>query len=139
MHSAANNEAADLANPSEPAGDAESVATHVAGWFGAHRARIRLVSELALAEAKLAATSVALMAFLGTLAAVLVLTAWGLVVAGGVFALLAAGAPLWAMLGLLAVGHLLIAGLLVRKVLALSKHLEFVATREQLQAKGVSS
>ncbi|MEQ8207988.1 MAG: hypothetical protein RIA65_17555 [Woeseia sp.] len=139
MDSAITSDAADAAEPSDPVADSESVATHVAGWFAAHRARIRIISELALAEAKLAATSVALMAFLGTIAAILVLTAWGLIVAGGIFALLAAGAPLWAMLVVLAVGHLLVAGLLARKVLTLSKHMGFVATREQLQATGGSS
>jgi len=139
MDTAMTNDAADAAEPSDPVTDTESVATHVAGWFTAHRERIRIISELALAEAKLAATSVAMMAFLGTVTAILVLTSWCLIVAGGIFALLAVGAPLWAMLVVLAIVHLLVAGLLARKVLALSKHLGFVATREQLQSTGASS
>jgi hypothetical protein len=140
MDSAQSKAAADAARPSDQGQDQEleSVAAHVAGWFAAYRARIRLVTELAMAEARLAATSVALMAFLGTIAAIFVLSAWGLIVAGLVFALLEAGAPLWAVLVLLALGHLIIAGVLARKVLALSKHLGFVATREQLQTSEVS-
>ena len=91
MDSAQSNGAADAAKPSAPDRDhdqdqdLESVVAHVAGWFAAYRARIRLLGELALAEARLAATSVALMAFLGTVAAVFVLSAWGLIVAGLVF------------------------------------------------------
>lgn len=117
----------------------ETVAKHTAGWLSASVARVKVVSELALAEAKLAASSVALMAFLGTIAAVCVIAAWGLVVAGGVVALLALGVPLWAILMLLALGHLAIAGLLARRILALTAHLEFSATRQQLRTNEATS
>ena len=111
----------------------QSVASHASGWLSASVARLKLIAELALAEAKLAASSVALMAFLGTGAAICVLSAWGLVVAGGILALLNAGIPLWAMLMTFALLHLLIAAFAVRKIVALSDLVGFTATRQQLR------
>lgn len=111
----------------------QSVASHAANLFSASFARLQLVAELALAEAKLAASSVALMAFLGTVAAICVLSAWGLVVAGGLHALLTAGVPLWVMLVVLALLHLSIAALAVHRIIALSGLIGFAETRQQLR------
>lgn len=61
---------------------AAGIATLAASWASAAGLRVKLISELALAEAKLAAISIALMAFLAMLAAAFVLGAWGLLIAG---------------------------------------------------------
>jgi hypothetical protein len=48
---------------------ADSVVTLAACWMSAAGARVKLMTELALAEAKLAAISISLMAFLAMLSA----------------------------------------------------------------------
>lgn len=118
---------------------AESIAVHATGWFTAWRERLYLLTELALAEAKLAAISVALMAFFGLLAAVCLLAAWGLLVAGIVNALLLLGAPFWSVLFGLALLHMIAAALLMRSVLKLGNHMDFSETREQLRRREMSS
>jgi membrane protein implicated in regulation of membrane protease activity len=55
-----------------------------------------------------------MMAFFGMLAAMCLLGAWGLLVAGVAYALVQAGMSLWVALLLLGAGHLLLAWLLWR-------------------------
>jgi ABC-type nickel/cobalt efflux system permease component RcnA len=110
-----------------------SFTTIVADWMSATNSRIRITTELALAEARLAAISVTLMVLMGTLSAVFVLGAWGLVVAGLVYALLQFGISLWLTLISLGLLHALGAWLLWRGAVKLSCHLNFSATRQQFR------
>jgi ABC-type nickel/cobalt efflux system permease component RcnA len=110
-----------------------SITTIVADWMSATNSRIRITTELAFAEARLAAISVTLMVLMGTLSAVFVLGAWGLVVAGLVYALLQFGIPLWLTLISLSLLHALGAWLLWRGAVKLSCHLNFSATRQQFR------
>jgi ABC-type nickel/cobalt efflux system permease component RcnA len=110
-----------------------SITTIVADWMSATNSRIRITTELALAEARLAAISVTLMVLMGTLSAVFILGAWGLVVAGLVYALLQFGIPLWLTLISLSLLHALAAWLLWRGAVKLSCHLNFAATRQQFR------
>ena len=121
-----------LAPADEVAPPAASIVSLVSDWVSETSSRIRLTTELALAEAKLAATSVALMMFFALLAAVFVLGAWGLLIAGLVSGLVQAlDAPLWAVLTGLCVLHVVLARWLWSRVVRLTKHLEFSATRQQ--------
>jgi ABC-type nickel/cobalt efflux system permease component RcnA len=117
----------------DAAPDTASITTIVADWMSATNSRIRITTELAFAEARLAAISVTLMVLMGTLSAVFVLGAWGLVVAGLVYALLQFGIPLWLILISLSLLHALAAWLLWRGAVRLSCHLNFAATRQQFR------
>jgi ABC-type nickel/cobalt efflux system permease component RcnA len=110
-----------------------SIATLVAGWMSATSSRIRITTELAFAEARLAAVSLTLMVLMGMLSALFVLCAWGLVVAGLVAVLLKVGISLWLTLTSLGLLHVLGAWLLWRGTVRLSRYLEFAATRQQFQ------
>ena len=98
----------------DTAPETASITTIVADWMSATNSRIRITTELAFAEARLAAISVTLMVLMGTLSALFVLGAWGLVVAGLVYALLQFGIPLWLTLISLSLLHALAAWLLWR-------------------------
>ncbi len=112
---------------------AAGIATLAASWASAAGTRVKLISELALAEAKLAAISIALMVFLAMLAAAFVLGAWGLLVAGLVHGLVVQlQIPLWPVLLVLGGLHALIAALAWRAAVRLSGNLEFGYTRRQL-------
>lgn len=120
---------------SEPTGSSQeepsaNILTLVTDWFAALRSRFEITTELAVAEAKLAATSVAIMLILAVATAVFLLFAWGLVLAGIVYGLLQAGIPVFATLAGLVVLHLLGAVLMARKVFSLSENLRFVETRQ---------
>jgi hypothetical protein len=117
----------------EDAGPMDGLVAEVAGWLSATRERARSLSELAAAEAKLAAQSVALMAFLGMLTAVCLLGSWGMLLAGLVYALHQAGLSLWGALFAVALANGVAAYLLWRTALGLSRHLEFSATRAELR------
>lgn len=104
----------------------------IADWFSTASARVGDVTRLALAEARLAAVSVALMAFLAMLAALFVFAAWGLGIAGIVHAFLDTGAALWAVLLGIAVAHLIGAVGLWSMAMRLGRHVEFRATQRQL-------
>jgi hypothetical protein len=95
--------------------------------------RIRLTTELAFAEARLAAISLTLMVLMGMLSALFILGAWGLVVAGLVAAALQFGISLWLTLAALSVLHALGAWLLWRGAVRLGRYLEFAATRQQIK------
>lgn len=110
-----------------------SIATLVTDWMSATSSRMRYTTQLAFAEARLAATSVALMVLMAMLSAALVLVAWGLIVAGLVVALLKFGISLWITLASLSLLHALGAWLLWRGVVRLSRYLDFAATRQQFQ------
>ena len=117
----------------EVAAPETGIVTLVSDWVSEAHSRVKLTTELALAEAKLAVTSVALMMFLALMAAVSVLSAWGLLVAGLVSGLvLAFDAPLWVVLTALGVVHVVVAWWLWSRVVRLTKHLEFSATRQQV-------
>ncbi len=110
-----------------------TIATLVAGLMSATSSRIRLTTDLAFAEARLAAISVALMVLMAMLSAGLVLVAWGLIVAGLVVVVLKFGISLWITLAALSLLHALGAWLLWRGAVRLSRYLDFTATRQQFQ------
>ena len=113
-------------------GDANIVEL-AAGWASAAGSRVKTTAELALAEARLAVLSLGLMLILAIFAAVFVLGAWGLLMAGAVTALLAVGVSTWISLAGLGALHLLFAWLLLRWMARLSIHLELPETRRQLR------
>lgn len=127
LHTLSEQPAADL---EEPAGN---ILHHATGWFASLRSRIEIGTELALAEAKLAAMSFAFMTFLGIIAAVLFLSAWGLAIAGLVIAVLKAGIALWIIMLTLAAVHLAGAIILAYRLAAVSKNMNFTATRAFVQ------
>ncbi|HEX7045648.1 MAG TPA: phage holin family protein [Burkholderiales bacterium] len=89
--------------------------------------------EIALLESRLAGTALATMAGLGFAALVLVLSAWGLLLAAAARGLMLAGlGPAGAIL-LLALINLIVAGVLVFVLLRLTKRLNFSATRRVLR------
>lgn len=112
-----------------------TVADHAKGWLSATKDRAQALTELAFAEARLAAVSVAMMAFFGVLAAVFVLGAWGLLIAALVQLLTAQGIAAWLVMGVLALVHIVAAFLFWRAIMKLSSNVEFTATREQLTGK----
>lgn len=104
------------------------------GWLSSIRSRAHITTELALAEAKLAVTSVAAMVLIAVVAAILLLSAWGLAIAGLVIALMQGTEwPLWTILAGLAVIHVIAAVLIVFRALALSENLQFSETRAQFE------
>lgn len=110
----------------------EDLAAHASGWFRSVKARTSLMSRLLLAETKLAAISVAGMAFFGVMAAAFALGAWGLALAGLVHGLLAVNVSLWIILLSLALLHVIAAMCMWVFAMRLTRHLEFSATRQQL-------
>lgn len=102
-------------------------------WIATAGSRAKVMVELVVAEARLAAISVALMAFLAMLSAAFLLGAWGLLIAGLIYGLLQLGLPLWPVLIVLCATHALIAFLAWRGAVKLSNNLEFPVTRQQLQ------
>lgn len=106
------------------------LATH---WVATAGSRVKVMVDLVMAEARLAAISVALMAFLAMLSAAFVLGAWALLIAGLIYGLLQLGWPLWPILLVLCATHALIAFLAWRGAVKLSNNLEFPVTRQQFQ------
>jgi ABC-type nickel/cobalt efflux system permease component RcnA len=113
--------------------ESASISTLVAGWMSATSSRIRITTELAFAEARLAAISLTLMVLMGVLSALFIFCAWGLVVAGLVAVALKFGISLWITLASLGLLHALGAWLLWRGAVRLGRYLEFAATRQQFQ------
>lgn len=123
------------ASPRPAAGDGATsppIGELIADWFSTAGARVGAITRLALAEARLAAVSAALMAFLAMLAALFVFAAWGLGVAGVVRVFLDAGVALWRILLGTAIVHLLGAVALWVMAMRLGRHVEFRATQRQL-------
>jgi hypothetical protein len=117
----------------EAGGSAETGLLELAmEWVAAAGSRVRCTAELALAEVRLAATSMALMLVLAIVAAGFVLAAWGLLLASLVVGLVAWGLSLWAALAGLGALHVLCSWLLLRWIASLSVHLELPVTRGQL-------
>lgn len=114
---------------------AAGIAELAATWVSAAGLRVKNTAQLALAEARLAAMSVVLMVLLAIIAAVFLLGAWGLLMAGVVTGINALGVPIWSSLLALGLTHLLSAWLLLRLTLKLSVHLELPATRRQLRGE----
>lgn len=102
-------------------------------WVTTAGSRVKVMVELVLAEARLAAISVALMAFLAMLSAAFLLGAWGLLIAGLIYGLIQTGLPLWPIMFVLCGLHILIAYLAWRGAVKLSNNLEFPVTRQQFQ------
>jgi len=111
---------------------AADIVTLATAWASVAGCRVKLISELALAEAKLAAISLTLMAFLAMLAAAFVLTAWGLLIAGLIYGLIALQYPLWPVLLVIGGLHALIAAVAWRAAVRLCDNLDFGVTRQQL-------
>lgn len=114
-----------------------SIADLASTWVSAAGSRVRNTARLALAEARLAAMSVVLMVLLAIIAAVFLLGAWGMLMAGVVTGINELGVPIWTTLLALGVTHLLCAWLLIRLTLKLSVYLELPATRRQLRGEAV--
>ena len=109
-----------------------SLATH---WAATTGSRVKVMVELVLAEAKLAAISVALMAMLAMLAAAFVLGAWALMVAGLIYGLIQLGLPVWPILIGLCLLHVVVAFLAWRGAVYLSSNHEFPTTRKHFSDK----
>lgn len=109
-----------------------SLASH---WAATTGSRVKVMVELVLAEAKLAAISVALMAMLAMLAAAFVLGAWALMVAGLIYGLIQLGLPVWPILIGLCLMHVGVAYLAWRGAVNLSNNLEFPTTRKHFSDK----
>ena len=109
----------------------QSVLDATTGWISAARERATLITRLAAAEARLAATSLVLIVALAIAISIMMLSAWGLIAAGLVYLLHQSGVPLWASLAGLAALHLAIALLLARRAAGLGANLKFTATRRQ--------
>lgn len=122
--------------PDEPANatatGSPSIGELVADWLSTTGNRVGAVTRLAMAEARLAAISAALMAFLAVLAALFVFAAWGLGIAGTVHLFLDLGITLWVVLLAIAVVHVLGAVALWSAAMRLGRHVEFRATQRQL-------
>lgn len=131
-------EAASLAPEASPEAfikPAAGIAELAATWVSATGSRVKDTAQLALAEARLAAMSVVLMVLLAIIAAVFLLGAWGMLMAGVVAGLNELGVSIWSSLLALGMTHLLCAWLLIRLTLKLSVHLELPATRRQLRGE----
>lgn len=107
-------------------------AEHSKGWLAATQSRATSLAQLAIAETKLAAISVAMMAFFGALAAGFIIIAWALVVAAALQVLTTQDISLWLAMLLLAVAHGIAAAVLWRTATRLSDNLEFKVTRGEL-------
>lgn len=116
--------------------DAEenSVASHATGWLSASQSRASSVAHLALAEAKLAAISVAMMAFFGALAAAFAVGAWGLGVAAVLQLLAKQDISLWLAMLVMGLAHVIAAMFFWRAAKNLCGNLEFNATRSQFSS-----
>lgn len=133
MPSMENSRPADAVVHTDPVAPAAAdIVTLAASWASAAGTRVKLISELALAEAKLAAISIALMVFLAMLAAAFVLGAWGLLMAGLIHGLVQLQVPLLPALLVLGGLHALIAATAWRAAVRLCSNLEFGVTRQQL-------
>lgn len=117
-----------------PATRSPSIGELVADWLSTTGDRVGAVTRLAIAEARLAAISAALMAFLAVLAALFVFAAWGLGIAGVVHLFLDLGAQLWVVLLIIAIVHVVGALGLWSIAMRLGRHVEFRATQRQLFA-----
>lgn len=87
---------------------------------------------LMLAETRLAAMSFVRMLFLSVAAAILAVSAWGVLASGIVVGAYRAGIPLWLSLSVLGVLHFLAAVLLVWRIRRLSDALDYSHTRRAL-------
>jgi len=118
----------------EVAPAAADIATLASSWASAASARVRLTTDLVLAEAKLAFISLSLMMFLAMLAAAFVLAAWTLAIAGLCYGVAQLGIPLWISLPSLVVLHAVAANRIWRMVSRISQTLDFPMTRQQFAA-----
>lgn len=130
---------ADQRGAEQPSGSSAhpegSIAELAQGWVLAAGSRVQLTARLALAEARLAVMSLSLMLLLVVVAAVFLLAAWGMLMAGVVTGLVGWGVPLWMSLLVFGLLHAIGAWLLIRLTFRLSVHLELPATRRQLGGK----
>lgn len=115
-------------------GEESGLISLASDWVSTTGSRVKVMADLVMAEAKLAAISVALMAFLAVVSATFLLGAWALFIAALIYGLLQLGLPIWPILFVLCISHALIAFLAWRGAVKLSNNLEFPVTRQQLQS-----
>jgi uncharacterized membrane protein YqjE len=104
-------------------------------WLSSLQKRARVIVELALAEARLAAVSLTWIVAMAVFAIAFVFIGWGMLAVAVTIVLVNVGVPLWgAALGI-ALLHIAGAAMLLWRAWRLSDHLGFSATREQLQPR----
>jgi hypothetical protein len=114
------------------AGAHASLATLAATIGRSARDVVAHVAEIAALESRLAGTTLAIMAGAAVAVVVLVLSAWGLLLAAAVYGLVAAGMSAPAALLVATALTLLLAGVLLWIILRLVPRLKFAATRRAL-------
>lgn len=126
-----------MATRAEPRQRAETGVIGLAGTIvRSARDVVANTLEVAALESRLAGIALAAMAAAGFGALMLVLTAWGLLVAAGVSGLIQAGMSVALALLLAAFASLLVAGVLVLMLPWLARRLAFPATRRVLRKIG---
>lgn len=133
-----------------PANRIEDAAPTAAPTIGAHtslrglaatairsaRDMVARLLEIAALESRIAGMALVKMAVAAVAAVVLGLTTWGLLIAAGVYALIASGVSIGVALLLAALGNLVAAGVLVAVIPRLGRRLTFPATRRVLEKIG---
>jgi hypothetical protein len=94
------------------------------------------VVEIAALESRVAGMALTRMAAAALAAIILALTTWGLLIAAGVYGLLAAGLGPASSLLLAAFANAIVAGLLIAFIPRLARRLTFPATRRVLEKLG---
>lgn len=121
--------------PSPYVGDGQTPPLEAAGgWVSATVERSRTIAQLAAAELRLATSTVTVIFTTAIAIAVLVMSAWGLILAGVIGYTVQAGIPLWMVVGVAAVVHIIVAGLLYARTMKLGRNLTFAETRHQFEA-----
>lgn len=92
--------------------------------------------EIAALESRLAGTALTQMAAAAMAAIILALTTWGLLIAAGVYGLMAAGLGPASSLLLAALANAIVAGVLIAFIPRLARRLTFPATRRVLEKLG---
>lgn len=120
-------------------GAAASVSALAAAWLKTAAERVQRLSALGFAEARLAALALASIVFFSMLAAVLALSAWGLLIALIVHLTTQTGLALWASLLLICIAHCGAAMWCWTRALQLTSYVEFPETRRHLALVRASS
>lgn len=116
---------------SEPDDDPTSLSQAIRAWRAALADTLSDGLRLLALEGRLAGLSLATMAGLALLAALLIASAWLALLATLLIGLNHWGLPWWIGLLLLAALNLLLGGLLIRRIIRLSRNLLFSASRRQ--------
>lgn len=130
----------DIARPGSPRVGAQASLTGLAATaVRSARDVVGRTFEIAALESRLAGTALAAMAGIALAVVVLLLSAWGLLLAAAVAGLMNAGFEVTAALLLLGAANVLVAGALVLVFLRLTRRLKFPATRRVLEKIGSDS